>query len=79
MHGLRPEFQGSINFVVLDYDADDDYDLAQDLGVASHPAYAIVPPDGDSGDAARRYFGPQSKSSLRDIVQSAIEEYGAGR
>ncbi len=73
MHGLRPEYQERINFVILDYDRGDDRSLASDLGVARHPAYAVLAPD---HEVDQRLFGPQIEEALREILDEAIAGHG---
>ncbi len=75
MHGLRPEYQDRINFVILDYDNDDDLRLARDLGVAQHPAYAVLPPDGGPDDVSGRRFGPVPETELRRVLDSALAQF----
>lgn len=74
VHGLRPEYQDRVNFVVLDYDRDDDLDLAKRLNAARHPAYAIVAPDSDEVDAVK--FGPLTERSLRKVLEGIVAQFG---
>jgi hypothetical protein len=69
VHGLRPEYQDRINFVILDYDSREDRSLASSLGVARHPAYAVLAPD---HEVDRRIFGPQVEDALREVLDEAI-------
>ncbi len=75
MHGLRPQYQDRVNFVILDYDIDDDVALAEQMTIAQHPAYGVVPPDSAPGAIARRAFGPQNEKRLRAILDEAIAKY----
>ena len=68
MHGLRPEYQQQVNFVVLDYDLPEDLALARELGVARHPAFAVIPADGGPEQVANRIFGPQTEGALRSVL-----------
>ena len=68
MHGLRAQYQDRVNFVVLDYDLEADYALAQRLGVAAHPAFATLAPGGDAGQVQRRIFGPQTQVALTALL-----------
>ncbi len=74
MHGLRPEYQDRVNFVVLDYDRDEDIELAKRLNAARHPAYAVVAPDSD--DVADVSFGPLTRSSLRKLLDGIVAQFG---
>ena len=74
MHGLRFEYQGRVNFVILDYDDPEDLALAKDLGVARHPAYGLIAPDSDK--VVGRIFGPQPNDSLRNILDDLIADHG---
>ncbi len=74
VHGLRPEYQDRVNFVVLDYDRDEDFDLAKRLNAARHPAYAIVAPDSD--EVAEVKFGPLTESSLRELLDGMVARFG---
>lgn len=76
MHGLRPEYQARINFVILDYDVREEFDFARQMGIANHPAYGVIPPDSGPEQIARRVFGPQSNTRLRELLEQAIAEYG---
>ena len=76
MHGLRPEYQQRINFVILDYDIEEERQFAREMGIARHPAYGLVPPDGAPADIAERYFGPKNERSLRELLDGAIAAYG---
>jgi len=68
VHGLRPEYQERVNFVILDYDLAADLDLARTLGVARHPAFAVLPPGGGPDSVAQRLFGPQTEDVLRRVL-----------
>lgn len=70
MHGLRPEYQERINFVVLDYDRAEDAALAERLGVLAHPAFAVVRPDSD--EVTQRLYGPLAEANLRAVLDAAI-------
>ncbi len=74
VHGLRPEYQDRVNFVILDYDLDDDLELAKRLNAARHPAYAIVAPDSD--EVADLKFGPLTQSSLRELLDGIVADFG---
>lgn len=74
MHGLRPEYQERVNFVILDYDRDEDLALARRLGVAFHPAYALVAPGAD-GQVTERLVGPQQEPRLRRLLDEAAARF----
>ncbi len=76
MHGLRPEYQDRINFVILDYDVREELEFAREMGIANHPAYGVIPPDSRPERIARRVFGAQSDTRLRELLDQAIAEYG---
>ena len=67
---IRFEYQDRINFVILDFDLEADHALAQRLGIAAHPAYAIVEPG--SAEAARKWFGPTIEEGLRERIDAAL-------
>ena len=73
MHAARPEYQDRVNFVVLDYNADPDYELAERLGVARHPAFAVLPPDSDK--PAKRIAGPLPPDDLRVLLDETARKY----
>lgn len=75
VHGLRAEYQDRVNFVILDYDIDEDLDYAMDLGIAQHPAYGLVAPDSD--EVVAKIFGPQPNDALRNILDDFLEDYGS--
>ena len=75
MHGLRPEYQDRINFVILDYDIDADLDLARELEIPSHPAFTIVPPNGAPGEHIVHIFGPQNEKNLRKLLDEALAQF----
>lgn len=75
MDGLRPEYQDRINFVILDFDDDDDHALATEMGIALHPAYGVIPPDSGPGEIGERFFGPRNNKGLRTILDAALERY----
>ena len=68
------EYQDRVNFVILDYDLDEDLDLAKDLGVARHPAYGLIAADSD--EVVAKIFGPQPKNALRQILDDFLADYG---
>ncbi|MEX2446703.1 MAG: hypothetical protein WD734_05120 [Dehalococcoidia bacterium] len=74
MHGLRYEYQDRVNFVVLDYDREEDLALARELQVARHPAYAVVEADGGPTSVVERRFGPQPEPALRSLLESLAAE-----
>ena len=74
MHGLRVEYQDRLNFVVLDFDRDEDFNLAKMLGIDKHPAYALIMSDSD--EVVARIFGPQSVEVLQDILDDFVMDYG---
>ncbi len=69
---LRPEYQDRINFVILDFDLDADLALAERLGVAAHPAYALIP--ANQHEPARKWFGPTPEEGLRARIRDAIDQ-----
>ena len=73
MHGFRPQYQDRVNFVVLDYNADADFELAEHLGVARHPAFAVLPPDSDR--PAKRLAGPLPPDDLRALLEETATRY----
>lgn len=68
---IRYEYQDRINFVILDFDIEADHALARRMGIAAHPAYAIILP-GDT-QPARKWFGPTLEPELRGLVRGALE------
>ena len=77
MHGLRPQYQDRINFVYLDYDIADEFDLAQEMGIAAHPAFGVIPPDSAPGAIEHRAFGPLNEAALRELLDAAIARSGS--
>lgn len=75
MHGLRSEYQNRVNFVILDFDQDDELSLARSMKVGRHPAYAVVPPNSPPGDAAQQIFGPQPEEQLRALLTDMVERF----
>ncbi len=69
MYGLREQYQDRINFVILDWDINDQNDLAEDLGVRRHPAFGFVSPD---GEVVRRLFGPQQEAVLIEAIDEVV-------
>ena len=76
MHGLRPEYQDRINFVILDYDVHEEFEFARQMGIANHPAFGVIPPDSGPEQIGRRVFGAQSNTRLRELLDRAIAKYG---
>ena len=74
MHGLRPEYQERVNFVILDYDRTEDAELADRLGVLAHPAFAVVAPDSD--EVSDRLYGPLGEEKLREVLDGVIAAGG---
>ena len=74
MHGLRGEYQDRVNFVILDFDIKAERELATELGVGRHPAFALVAPD--SAEALSTSFGPQREQALRELLDGAIASHG---
>ena len=74
MHGLRGEYQDRVNFVILDFDISAEKELARELGVGRHPAFALVAPD--SADSLTTSFGPQPEQALRELLDGAIANHG---
>lgn len=75
VHGFRAEYQDRLNFVILDFDLDDDISFAEEMGVAQHPAYAIVEPNGGPDAVVQRIFGPQTIDGLRSVIEDAIARF----
>ena len=69
-HKLREEYQDQVNLVILDYDLDADGDLADELGVRAHPAWAVIAPDSD--EVLERRFGPLQEAPLRQWLAEII-------
>lgn len=69
MHGLREQYQDSINFVILDWDIREESDLAEELGVRRHPAFGLISPE---GEVVRRMFGPQQEAVLTEAIEDVI-------
>ncbi len=75
MHGLRSEYQGRVNFVILDYDERDERDLAGKMKAARHPAYAVVPPSSAPAEAVLQRFGPQPAEQLRALLDEVVARF----
>ncbi len=75
MHGLRSEYQDRVNFVILDFDERDERDLAGEMKVARHPAYAVVPPNSPPGEAVLQRFGPQPEEELRALLEEVVVRF----
>lgn len=76
MHGLRPEYQDEVNFVILDYDISEQREFAAEMAAARHPAFVVIPPNGAPGDATERRFGPFNGEGFRDYLDAAVATYG---
>ncbi len=77
MHGLRPEYQDRINFVILDYDVDEDLDLAREMEIPAHPAFTVVPPDSHPTAHIVHLFGPLTETRLRELIDEALVRFDA--
>ena len=75
VHGLRPEYQSNVNFVVLDFDIKVQHDFAAEMGVARHPAFAVIPPNAAPNDVTERRFGAISTEGLQALLDSLVERY----
>ena len=76
MHGLRPEYQDEVNFVILDYDIKEQRALAGEMAAARHPAFVVIPPNGSPEDATDRRFGPLNTKYMRELLDGLIATYG---
>ena len=76
VHRLRPEYQDRVNFVILDYDIGEQREFAGEMGVARHPAFTVLPPNGSPEDATNRVFGPLNEGSLREVLDGLVANYG---
>ena len=77
MHGLRPEYQDEVNFVILDYDIREQRDFAGEMAAARHPAFVVIPPDSPPDTATERRFGPFNEDGLREYLDEVIATYGS--
>ncbi len=77
MHGLRPEYQERVNFVILDYDVGDELALARELEIPSHPAFTLVPPNGAPGDHLQLIFGPIGEQQLRELLDGVLARFAS--
>jgi len=64
--------------VILDYDIAEQREFAGEMGVARHPAFAVLPPNGSPEDASDRKFGPLNESNLREVLDGLVARYGYG-
>ena len=78
MHGLRIEYQDRVNFVILDFDVAGEVALARGMGIAQHPAYGVIPPNGAPDEIAERIFGPRNQDALREVLERVIAHYPVG-
>lgn len=76
MHSLRPEYQDQVNFVILDHDIPEQREFAAEMGVARHPAFTVLPPDGGPDSATDRVFGPLNEKDLRGVLDGLVASYG---
>jgi thioredoxin-like negative regulator of GroEL len=74
VHGLRPEYQEQVNFVILDYDIREEAALAERLGVRAHPAFAVL--GADSVEVEERRFGPMDETALRALLDGVVGRLG---
>ena len=74
MHGLREQYQDDINFVILDWDIDEENDFAAELGLRGHPVIGFYAPDGET---VKRVFGPQQEDVLVDLIDEVVANYGS--
>ncbi|MDP6605610.1 MAG: hypothetical protein QF664_05060 [Dehalococcoidia bacterium] len=75
MNRYRLEYQDRINFVILDFDVDEEVALAHQMGIAAHPVFGVVPPDGGPEDVAQRSFGPLNTPSLGEFLESMLARF----
>ncbi len=76
MHGLRPEYQDEVNFVILDYDINEQRAFAAEMAAARHPAFTVIPPNGRPEDATDRRFGPLNDEHMRELLDGLVATYG---
>lgn len=74
VHDLRVPYQDRINFVILDYDRTDDLALARRLGIAQHPAYAVIAAGNVPSEPAQRLFGPLAAPNLRALLDGLVAQ-----
>lgn len=65
-----------MNFVILDYDILEQREFAGEMGVARHPAFTMLPPNAGPEDSSDRKFGPLNESSLREVLDGLVANYG---
>jgi len=77
VHGLRPEYQDKVNFVILDYDIAEQREFAGEMAAARHPAFAVIPPNEGPNRASELRFGPFNEDGLREYLDGVIASYGS--
>jgi hypothetical protein len=77
VHGLRPDYQDEVNFVVLDYDIKEQRAFAAEMAAARHPAFAVIPPNSGPDAATDLHFGPFNEDGLREFLDGVIATYGS--
>ncbi len=75
MNRYRLEYQDRINFVLLDFDVDEEVALAREMGIAAHPAFGVIPPNGGPGDNTQRVFGPLNNTHLRELLDGVLARF----
>ena len=65
-----------MNFVILDYDIQEQRAFASEMAAARHPAFAVIPPNGSPDDATDRRFGPLNTDHLRELLDGLVATYG---
>jgi hypothetical protein len=66
---LEAEYQGRVNFQIIDYYADTTKPLLSQYLVRYHPGFVVLRPD---GTPLPTLIGPQSKETLVEQIETAL-------
>lgn len=75
MNRYRLEYQDRINFVILDFDVKEEVALAHEMGIAAHPAFGVIPPNGGPHDITQRNFGPLNTPRFGELLDAVLAQF----
>ena len=69
VNGLEQPYGDRVTFVRLDFDSDQDENIARMYQAHYHPAFVIL---NVNGDIVRRFIGPQKEADLVEAIEQSL-------
>ena len=73
VNGLQAEFEGTVDFIILNAGLGDGKQIFESYALPGHPGFVLLATDGNT---VWRAFGPQAEEDIRAEIEGALTPGG---